>query len=110
PIIKAFQISDDFDFSVTQQYAPVCNYFLFDTKTNNYGGSGQTFDWSILQKYTGTTPFFLSGGIDSIHSSDIRLFQHPALYAIDINSKFEHAPALKDVQKIADFITEIKKK
>ena len=109
PIIKAFQISDDFDFSITKSYASVCNYFLFDTKTKNYGGSGQTFNWSILKKYTGNTPFFLSGGIDSFHANEIRTFKHPKLYAIDINSKFELAPAVKDVNKIANFVTEIKK-
>ncbi|HPY82605.1 MAG: phosphoribosylanthranilate isomerase [Bacteroidales bacterium] len=106
-IIKAFQMSSDFDFETLNQYVHVCNFFLFDTKTTHYGGSGKIFDWNILEKYTGTTPFFLSGGIDSSLYKEITSFHHKALYGIDINSKFEIAPALKDIQKIKDFVLKL---
>ena len=84
-------------------YENEVDYFLFDTKTPQYGGSGEKFDWSILKGYNLTTPFFLSGGIDLGDLESIKALNIPQLYAVDINSRFEIAPAVKDIKKIKAF-------
>jgi phosphoribosylanthranilate isomerase len=106
-IIKAFRIHDHFDFTILEKYLPHVNFFLFDTDTKTYGGSGQQFNWELLKQYTFDKPFFLSGGIDFSSIKQLQQFNHPQLYAIDINSKFEISPALKDVEKIKQFIQNI---
>jgi phosphoribosylanthranilate isomerase len=98
-IIKVFSADENFDFSILKPYESVCDYFLFDTKGKLPGGNGTTFDWKILENYPSTKPFFLSGGIgieemDSINN--ISKTNLP-LYAIDINSKFEIEPGLKNI-------------
>ncbi|MFO7869064.1 MAG: phosphoribosylanthranilate isomerase [Bacteroidales bacterium] len=107
-IIKAFQITPDINFEVLKEYSPYCSYFLFDTPTKLYGGSGNKFSWSILQSYNLTTPFFLSGGISENDITEILTFIHPQLYGIDINSKFEQKPGLKDFTKVSDFVNKIR--
>ena len=107
-IIKAFRIKDDFDFNHLKKYVPYVDFFLFDTDTKNYGGSGQQFNWDLLKQYDLDKPFFLSGGIDEASLDKLKSFNHPQLYAIDINSKFEIEPALKDSKKIKQFITKLK--
>ena len=82
--------------------------FLFDTDTKNYGGSGLQFNWDILNNYQINTPFFLSGGIDETSVEKFKLVNHPQLHAIDINSKFEIEPGLKNSEKIKQFIVKIK--
>jgi phosphoribosylanthranilate isomerase len=99
-VIKAFGIDEYFDFSILTAYANSVDYFLFDTKTSAYGGSGQAFNWDILDKYTLNKPFFLSGGISLDNLEHIKQIKHPAFYGVDLNSKFEMAPGLKDVQKL----------
>lgn len=109
-VIKAFGIDEYFDFKKLENYKKSCNYFLFDTKTIDYGGSGQQFNWELLKKYTYQTPFFLSGGITLNNVKDISLLktQLPYLYAIDVNSKFEIVPAIKDVDMINKLILSIR--
>ncbi len=102
-ITKAFQIDEDFDFSTLELYDAVCDYFLFDTKTKLYGGSGKKFNWKILEKYDNKKPFFLSGGIDLDDIDGIKKLQHLNIIAIDINSKFEISSAMKDIEKIKKF-------
>ena len=108
PIIKAFNISDDFDFTILEKYQNSCSYFLFDTFSKNYGGSGKTFNWKFLEKYQLTTKFFLSGGIglENIHLA--LSIQHPQLFALDINSKAEVFPALKNISYTNNIIKIIK--
>ena len=84
-------------------YELTVDYFLFDTKTPLHGGSGQKFDWSILGSYDLEKPFFLSGGIDLEDLESVKALNIPQLYAVDINSRFEIAPAVKDIQKIKSF-------
>ncbi|WP_431294862.1 phosphoribosylanthranilate isomerase [Pedobacter sp. P26] len=103
-VIKAFGIDEDFDFSGLEAYLNVVDYFLFDTKTKAHGGSGKTFDWSVLDRYAYTKPYFLSGGIDLEHTEAIKNMQDERLYALDINSRFEMEPGLKDAEKIEEFI------
>lgn len=99
-VIKAFGISSDFDFNILKAYEPVVTYFLFDTQTHVHGGSGVTFDWQLLSGYQLTKPYFLSGGIELRHAEAIKNINDPRLHAIDVNSKFEIGPGLKDVEKI----------
>lgn len=106
-IIKVFSIKDEFDFSVLQPYEDIVDYFLFDTKGQLPGGNGYTFNWSVLEQYPSTTPYFLSGGIGLNEIENIKAFQeHPAskyCYAIDVNSKFEIEPGLKDIEQLKEF-------
>jgi phosphoribosylanthranilate isomerase len=99
-IIKVFSADENFDFSVLKPYESVCDFFLFDTKGKLPGGNGTTFDWKILEKYPSTKPFFLSGGIGIEELDSIKEISKTNLpiYAIDINSKFEIKPGLKNVQ------------
>jgi len=102
-IIKAFSIDEEFDFSKTTKYCSCCNYLLFDTKGKDYGGNGVKFNWEVLQKYEGKTPFLLSGGISKTDAEEIKKIKHPAFKGIDINSGFEIEPALKDINEIKEF-------
>jgi phosphoribosylanthranilate isomerase len=104
-IIKAFGVDEAFDFEQLKPYEQFCDYFLFDTKTKEYGGSGHSFNWEILQKYNHALPFFLSGGIGLKEVEQIK--NEPIarkIYAIDVNSKFEIEPGLKDVEMIKKLI------
>ena len=108
-IFKVFSADENFDFSVLKAYEPVCDYFLFDTKGKLPGGNGTTFDWRILENYPSTKPFFLSGGIgieelDSIN--EISKTNLP-IYAIDVNSKFEIEPGLKNISLCTDAINRV---
>ena len=108
-IIKAFNLDENFNFATTQQYEKVANFFLFDTKTKNHGGSGEKFDWAILEKYDGHIPFFLSGGIGPDDVLSILNINHPKLTGVDINSGFEDEPGIKNIEKLKIFLQEIKK-
>ena len=106
-IIKAFQLDDDFDFNVLEEYKSVCDYYLFDTKGKSKGGNGQMFNWDVLDKYTGEKPFFLSGGIDENAVAKIKKMSNPNLFGVDVNSKFEIEPGLKDSAKLKSFMLEL---
>lgn len=108
-IIKVFSADENFDFSILKSYEPVCDYFLFDTKGKLPGGNGTTFDWKILAKYPSTKPFFLSGGIglEELDSVAAILKTNLPIYAIDINSKFEIEPGLKNIQLCTDAINHV---
>ena len=109
-LIKAFQIAGPQDLTATAEYDDnLCDYFLFDTKTPGYGGSGNQFDWTLLQAYRGRTPFLLSGGISAYSAPAVRDFRHPALAGVDLNSRFETEPGLKDIARLQQFINELKK-
>ncbi|MDR2122033.1 MAG: phosphoribosylanthranilate isomerase [Flavobacteriaceae bacterium] len=103
-IIKAFNVSESSDFQKTEEYEEICSYFLFDTKTKQHGGSGEKFDWCILDSYQGKIPFFLSGGISLEDSDEIKKIRHPKLYGLDLNSRFESEPGLKNIQLVSNFI------
>ena len=107
--IKAFSIEKPEDFAATKAYESYADYFLFDTKTPSHGGSGIKFDWSMLQNYKGETPFFLSGGISFEDTEKIKKLIHPLLFCLDINSRFEIEPGMKDIQVVKHFFDEMKK-
>lgn len=107
-IIKAFSVNEKFKFSSTKPFEKVADFFLFDTKTKLPGGSGEKFNWQILENYTGHTPFFLSGGIGENDAADIKKIQHPKLTGVDLNSGFEDEPGVKNIKKLDQFITQLK--
>ncbi|MFV0590165.1 MAG: phosphoribosylanthranilate isomerase [Draconibacterium sp.] len=106
-IIKAFSIDDSFRFETTKAYEKEVDYFLFDTKTPQHGGSGKKFNWEILNKYNGHKPFFLSGGIGPDDAAEIKKINHPKMTGVDLNSGFEDEPGLKNIEKLKKFIDEI---
>ncbi|NLX81244.1 MAG: phosphoribosylanthranilate isomerase [Proteiniphilum sp.] len=107
-VMKAFSVDDVFPSSLVKSYQHTCKYFLFDTKTESFGGSGKKFDWGILSDYDGETPFLLSGGLSIEDANELLNINHPKLIGLDVNSKFEVSPALKDISKIEHFIKQIK--
>ena len=107
-LVKAFNIATAADFAVTKAYEGVVDCFLFDTKGKCVGGNGEKFDWRVLDDYAGKTPFILSGGIGPDDAGRVNNFHHPQCIGIDLNSRFESAPALKDVQEISRFLKEMK--
>lgn len=107
-VIKAFPIAEAYNFKVTKTYEGACDYFLFDTKTDAFGGSGLKFNWKMLNEYKGETPFLLSGGIAADDAEAILKIEHPKFAGIDLNSKFEISPGLKDVKLLKGFLTEIR--
>lgn len=108
PVMKAFSIAEPSDFEQTTRYEGSCSYFLFDTKTPQYGGSGQKFDWKMLYLYRGNTPFLLSGGIMPEDGGKIKAIDHPLLYGVDLNSRFEAEAGLKNIELLKQFIKELK--
>ena len=109
-VIKAFGVSEEFDFRKLMDYERFTDYFLFDTKTELRGGSGQQFNWSVLNRYSGTTPFLLSGGISEDSVEQLKEIDHPRFIGIDLNSRFENAPGDKNTNLINQFIHEINAK
>ena len=99
-VIKAFGVDENFDFEKLNDYEGCVDYFLFDTKTGKHGGSGQTFDWYLLNKYKLNVPFFLSGGLSLENMEEVKAIDHPQFYGVDLNSRFEIAPGLKDIDKL----------
>jgi phosphoribosylanthranilate isomerase len=99
-IIKVFSVDENFDFSEIKPFETVCDFFLFDTKGKLPGGNGTTFDWKVLENYPSTKPFFLSGGIGIEELEQVKqvLKSDLPVYAIDINSKFEIEPGLKNIE------------
>lgn len=99
-VIKTFAVDEDFDFSATVPYQLFVDFFLFDTKSEGFGGSGKIFDWSLLKNYNQQIPFFLSGGLSHENIADVVLLKGMNLHALDINSGVEFAPGVKDIAKI----------
>lgn len=102
-VMKAFSFKTAEDVAKTDEYEGACDYFLFDTPTTNAGGSGKMFDWSLLESYKGNTPFILSGGIGIGSVEALKAFSHDKWAGIDVNSKFEVEPALKDAELLRSF-------
>ncbi|WP_040400256.1 phosphoribosylanthranilate isomerase [Cecembia lonarensis] len=104
-IFKVFKIGNKIDWELLRPYLPWVDYFLFDTYTEYHGGSGKTFDWSLLKNYPYEKPFILSGGIgiEEVQAILDLKKQMPQLAGLDINSRFEIAPGLKDIPKIKAF-------
>ncbi|PSL17916.1 phosphoribosylanthranilate isomerase [Dyadobacter jiangsuensis] len=110
-VIKAFSIDEKFNFAMLNNYKSFCDLFLFDTKGENPGGNGTAFDWKLLSKYDNEKPFLLSGGIglDNIEEI-ITLSQTLPIYGIDVNSKFETEPGVKDIAKLEELFSLVRVK
>lgn len=110
-VIKAFRITDpdtNIDWMV-KEFDEACDYYLFDKGSAGlYGGTGQKFDWNILAKSAINKPFFLSGGIGINDAEALRKFEHPFFYGVDVNSRFETEPGIKDVALIKNFVKQLK--
>lgn len=102
-VIKVFSVKDKLDMELISRYENFCDYFLFDTYSQSYGGTGKSFSWDILQSYEGTIPFILSGGIGLESVQSLNEFEHPQMAGIDINSRFEIEPGIKDLELIKNF-------
>lgn len=106
-IIKAFSVDEKFDFGTLKTYEENIDYFLFDTKGKLYGGNGMAFNWQILKNYTLKKPYFLSGGIGISEIKQLKTFlktpESKYCFAIDVNSKFEIEPGLKDIKTLEEF-------
>ncbi len=109
-LIKAISVSGHDDIATYKTYEGLVDYFLFDTKCPSVGGSGQQFDWSVLSAYDGSTPFLLSGGIGPDDAERVKAFHHSKCIGIDLNSRFELSPGLKDVAALRKFLNEINRK
>lgn len=107
-LIKAFNIADTSDLQNTKVYEGIADYFLFDTKGKIVGGNGEKFDWTVLTAYEGSTPFLLSGGIGPDDVQKVKQFHHHKCIGIDLNSRFESAPGLKDIVQLQTFIKQIR--
>ncbi len=99
-VIKAFGVDKDFNFEQLNDFVGSVDYFMFDTKTEKHGGSGVSFDWSLLDRYKLDVPFFLSGGLSLDNLEEVRSIGHPQFYGVDLNSRFETEPGLKDIDKL----------
>ncbi|MCC8061837.1 MAG: phosphoribosylanthranilate isomerase [Rikenellaceae bacterium] len=107
-IVKAFGVERGADLLKTVHYESCCDLFLFDTRTPGHGGSGNRFDWRILDAYGGRTPFLLSGGISALDAENILSLYHPSLYGADLNSRFEIEAGLKNTELLERFIKTIR--
>ena len=105
-VIKAFKVKDS-KVSIDEMvadYDEVCDYYLFDTASSEVeGGTGKQFDWKVLSKAKIEKPFFLSGGIGVDDIAKVKAFKHPDYYAVDINSKVEKEPGVKDMGLVLQF-------
>jgi phosphoribosylanthranilate isomerase len=112
-VIKAFRITKYNEVNIDwmiKPYEEYCDYYLFDTNRKGaYGGTGEKFDWNILNNTIINKPFFLSGGVGLADVEKVKTFHHPFLYAVDVNSKVEIAEGVKDIQAIQKLVDELKK-
>lgn len=107
-MIKTVQISSESDIIRTAEYESIIDYFIFETKCSSYGGSGKQFDWDILEHYNGSIPFLITGGICAEDVQKVQNFRHPQFAGIDLNSRFEVSPALKNITILKDFVSKVK--
>ena len=106
-IWKAISIVDRDSVAICKHYEDCVDAFVFDTKCTCVGGSGKQFDWSVLDGYDGEKPFLLSGGIGPDDAARIRDFKHPKMMGIDLNSRFETEPGMKNVELLKQFLTQL---
>ena len=107
-IVRAISVSSRSSVLKAMMWDGYVDGILFETPTNGYGGSGESFDWSLLSSYRGRTPFFLTGGIGPNSLEALKEFEHPMWLGVDLNSRFESEPGVKDVELLKPFITELR--
>lgn len=109
-VIKVFSVDPYFNFNEVVAYEKVCDYFLFDTKTPKYGGSGKTFDWELLENYTLSKPFILSGGLSIRTIGKLKFNKYPMLVGLDFNSKLEDSNTKKITEEVSELIEKIRRR
>jgi len=108
-IIKAVPARDEQTVRGASQYEGAADYILFDAPSAQGGGAGKTFPWTLLSHYTGTLPFFLGGGLGPTTISEaLKYRSHPSFSGVDLNSKLESAPGIKDVRLVDKVIQVIR--
>ncbi len=107
-VIKAFRIGMTLDMEEMDRYTETCDFILLDTSGEGFGGTGRKFEWEQLKDYRHALPFFLSGGIAPGDADIIKEMNHPQLYAVDLNSRFEIVPGLKNQPELETFIRVIR--
>jgi phosphoribosylanthranilate isomerase len=107
-VIKAFRLDETFSFSQLNNYKPHCDFFLFDTKGPSYGGNGTVFDWNLLKRYDNDKPFFISGGIGLDNVSQLSELAGLKIHAIDVNSRFETAPGVKNIEALRELVQQLR--
>ncbi len=109
-IFKAINIGSVADLRQCAEYENDVDMFVFDTKSKLVGGNGQQFDWNVLDSYSAATPYLLSGGIGPADAWRVSAFvdAHKQCAGIDLNSKFETEPAVKNIEILQQFINEVK--
>jgi phosphoribosylanthranilate isomerase len=112
-VIKVFRISeaDNIEWKI-REYYDVADMFMFDTEGAGYGGTGKRFNWELLKGLNIRKPFFLSGGIGPDDVENINAFKNDVvakdLFALDVNSKFEITPGIKDMNMVKQFVERVK--
>lgn len=106
---KSVGMDDSFEYKSIEMYKDCVDSFLLDTKSANYGGTGQKFNWTLLESYPYDLPFWLSGGIGKNELEEIHSLSIPQLRGVDLNSKFEKEPGLKDVELLKECIENFRK-
>ena len=106
-LIKAVRVRCPEDAAAASLWEGLADMLLFETASTSYGGSGHIFDWNMLNCYQGSTPFLIAGGIGPESASQIKAFRHPSFLGVDLNSRFETAPGIKDADKLKNFITHL---
>lgn len=109
-VLKVFSVGDFLPLKEMNTYVGACDCFLLDTKSESLGGSGRSFNWEVLENYLFNKPFMLSGGIGEVDLEDILSMEHPQLIGVDLNSKFEVSPGMKDIIKLEFFLNQLKSK
>ncbi len=107
-IIKAFNVDESFDWNTLNAYDDLVEFFLFDTACSTYGGSGKKFNWDLIENYKLNTPFFLSGGISIEDVGQLKSLTAFKPHALDINSRFEIEPGIKDTTLVSEFLNKIR--
>jgi len=111
-VVKVFSVGNQFDFKKLAPYELVVDYFLFDTKGEEKGGNGVTFNWTLLENYPSDKPYFLSGGIGLESLNSLKKFRQSKAakncYALDVNSRFEDYAGMKNIDKLKEFKDNIK--
>jgi phosphoribosylanthranilate isomerase len=103
-VIKTISVKDRSSIELSQYYQDVCTYLLFDTATPNYGGSGKSFNKELLKDIDISKPYFISGGISPEHFNQLKDLSLPNFIGVDLNSKFEVSPGIKNIEKIKQFL------
>lgn len=107
-IVRSISVSSRSQVLKAMMWDGYVDGILFETPTTGYGGSGEAFDWSLLSSYRANTPFFLAGGIGPQSLEALKEFEHPQWLGVDLNSRFEIEPGVKDVAKVKVFVEELR--